>query len=89
MNYLHPVYKKQSKERREKELEFIKEEINITLDKMVIISQLSEGGITFGDCETMDAYELEYVARKMIAMKKEENRIREKQFKEAQQNAKK
>lgn len=56
---------------------------------MIIISQLSEGGITFGDCESMDAYELEYVARKMIAMKKEENRIREKQFKEAQQNAKK
>ena len=73
----------------EKELEFIKEEINITLDKMIIISQLSEGGITFGDCENMDTYELEYVARKMIAMKKEENRMRENPFREAQQNVKK
>lgn len=84
MNYLHPVYKEHS----QKDTDFIKEEINIILDKIIIISQLSDGGITFDDCNNMDAYELEYVARKMIAMKKEENRIREKQFKEAQQNAK-
>lgn len=83
MNYLHPVYRNQSQQ----EIDFIKEEVSIILDKMIIISQLSEGGITFEDCNNMDAYELEYVARKMIAMKKEENRIREKQFKEAQQNA--
>lgn len=86
MNYSHPVYKKQTQ--TQKEIDYIKDEINITLDKMIIISQLSEGGITFSDCDNMDAYELEYVARKMIAMKKEENRIKEKQFKEAQQNAK-
>lgn len=84
MNYLHPVYKEHS----QKDTDFIKEEINIILDKIIIISQLSDGGITFDDCNNMDAYELEYVARKMIAMKKEENRIKEKQFKEAQQNAK-
>lgn len=84
MNYLHPVYRKQSNE----DIEYYKEETNIILDKIIIISQLSEGGITFDDCNNMDAYELEYVARKMIAMKKEENKIREKQFKEAQQNAK-
>lgn len=83
MNYSHPVYNKQSKELSD----YAKEETNIVLDKIIIISQLSEGGITFEDCNNMDAYELEYVARKMIAMKKEENRIKEKQFKEAQQNA--
>lgn len=84
MNYSHPVYREHS----QKDTDFIKEEINIILDKIIIISQLSDGGITFDDCNNMDAYELEYVARKMIAMKKEENRIKEKQFKEAQQNAK-
>ncbi len=84
MNYSHPVYKEHSL----KDTDFIKEEINIILDKIIIISQLSDGGITFDDCNNMDAYELEYVARKMIAMKKEENCIREKQFKAAQHNAK-
>lgn len=58
-------------------------ELNSILDKTIIISQLSEGGITFGDCENMDAYEFEYMVRKLIQLKKEENEIRKKQIEEA------
>lgn len=58
-------------------------EFENTLDKAIIISQLSEGGITYSDCENMDLYEFEYLCRKLVALKKEENKIREKQIEEA------
>lgn len=67
-------------------LQYRKEEVENIFDKVIIISQLSEGGITYGDCENMDSWELEYMARKLIQLKKEENRIREKQFEEAKKN---
>lgn len=67
-------------------IQYKKEEIENTFDKVIIISQLSEGGITYGDCENMDAWELEYMARKLIQLKKEENEIKRKQIEEARKN---
>lgn len=82
MNYLLPHYKPQPK-LPDDYIQFKKEEVENIFDKVIIISQLSEGGITYGDCENMDAWELEYMARKLIKLKKEENEIRKKQIEEA------
>lgn len=88
MNCFHPHYKPLS-DRVDKEIQqFKKEELETVFDKQIIISQLSEGGITYNDCNNMDLYEFEYIVRKLIKLKKEENRMREKQLKEAQQNIK-
>lgn len=70
----------------DKDLEYQRMEFESTLDKAIIVSQLSEGGITYSDCEDMDLYEFEYLCRKLIALKKEENKIREKQIEEARRN---
>lgn len=67
----------------EKLIQFRREEVENIIDKEIIVSQLSEGGITFRDCEQMDDYELEYVVRKLIKLKKEENEIKKKQIEEA------
>lgn len=82
MNYLLPHYKPQPK-LPDDYIQYKKEEVENIFDKVIIISQLSEGGITYGDCENMDAWELEYMARKLINLKKEENEIRKKQIEEA------
>ena len=82
MNYLLPHYKPQPK-LPDDYIQYKKEEVENIFDKVIIISQLSEGGITYGDCENMDAWELEYMARKLIKLKKEENDIRKKQIEEA------
>lgn len=82
MNYLLPHYKPQPK-LPDDYIQYKKEEVENIFDKVIIISQLSEGGITYGDCENMDAWELEYMARKLIKLKKEENEIRKKQIEEA------
>lgn len=75
MNYFHPLYKPS-----EKKVEFNKAEFELYLDKVILISQLSEGGISYTDCENMDIYELEYLASKLIKLKKEEINIRNKQL---------
>lgn len=67
-------------------IQYKKEEVENIFDKVIIISQLSEGGITYGDCENMDAWELEYMARKLIKLKKEENEMKKKQIEEARKN---
>lgn len=67
-------------------LQYKKEEVENIFDKIIIISQLSEGGITYGDCENMDTWELEYMARKLIKLKKEENEMKRKQIEEARKN---
>jgi hypothetical protein len=82
VNYLLPHYKPQPK-LPDDYIQYKKEEVENIFDKVIIISQLSEGGITYGDCENMDAWELEYMARKLIKLKKEENEIRKKQIEEA------
>lgn len=67
-------------------LQYKKEEVENIFDKIIIISQLSEGGITYGDCENMDTWELEYMARKLIKLKKEENEMKRKQIEDARKN---
>lgn len=70
----------------EEYIQYKKEEVENIFDKVIIISQLSEGGITYGDCENMDAWELEYMARKLIKLKKEENDMKRKQIEETRKN---
>lgn len=83
MNYSIPVYNLLLK--GVPTSQYSKIELENVLDKTIIISQLSEGGITYGDCENMDTYELEYLCRKLIKLKKEENEIKKKQLEEARQ----
>lgn len=64
-------------------LEYRRTELEVIFDKSIIISQLSEGGITYNDCNDMDTYEFEYVVRKLIKMRKEENEIKKKQIEAA------
>ena len=85
MNYSHPHYKPPMRITKEY-LQYKKEEVENIFDKVIIISQLSEGGITYGDCENMDAWELEYMARKLIKLKKEENDMKRKQIEETRKN---
>lgn len=86
MNYLHPHYKPQP-EFDKKLIAYKREEFEATCDKQIIVSQLSEGGITYNDCENMDLYEFEYITRKLIQLKKEENELRKKQIEEARRNS--
>lgn len=87
MNCSHPHYKPFSKPSEEL-LKHRREEVEIIYDKQIIVSQLSEGGITYNDCNDMDLYEFEYVVRKLIQLKKEENEARRKQIEEAKKNNK-
>lgn len=84
MNCSHPHYKPSSID--DSGRDYKREEFEVILDKQIIASQLSEGGITFSDCENMDTYEFEYVVRKLIKLKKEENEIRKKQIEDAKRN---
>lgn len=70
----------------EKLIQLRREEVEVIYDKQIIASQLSEGGITYSDCNDMDLYEFEYVVRKLIKLKKEENEIRKKQIEDAKRN---
>lgn len=83
MNYFLPHYKPLSKEVEKETQQYKREEVEVIIDKQIIVSQLSEGGITYNDCNDMDLYEFEYVVRKLIKLKKEENEIRKKQIEEA------
>lgn len=85
MNYSHPHYKPPMRI-TDDIIQYRKEEVESTFDKIIIISQLSEGGITYSDCQNMDDWELEYMARKLIKLKKEENEIKRKQIEEARKN---
>lgn len=84
MNCFHPHYRPSSIDDNGRD--YKREEFEVILDKQIIASQLSEGGITFSDCENMDTYEFEYVVRKLIKLKKEENEIRKKQIEDAKRN---
>lgn len=84
MNCFHPHYRPSSID--DKGRDYKREEFEVILDKQIIASQLSEGGITFSDCENMDTYEFEYIVRKLIKLKKEENEIRKKQIEDAKRN---
>lgn len=75
MNYLHPVH---SIELNQEVIDIRKEEVESILDQQIIISKL--GNITFTDTDNMDTYERVYVFKKLMAMKKEENRLREEQI---------
>ena len=75
MNYLHPVH---SIELNQEVIDIRKEEVESILDQQIIISKL--GNITFTDTDNMDTYERLYVFKKLMAMKKEENRLREEQI---------
>lgn len=75
MNYLHPVH---SIELSQEIIDIRKEEVESILDQQIIISKL--GNITFTDTDNMDTYERVYVFKKLMAMKKEENRLREEQI---------
>lgn len=86
MNYFLPHYKPLSKEQNDEIQSYKRAEVEVIYDKQIIISQLSEGGITYGDCNDMDLYEFEYICRKLIKLKKEENEIRKKQIEEAKKN---
>lgn len=84
MSCFHPHYRPSSID--DKGRDYKREEFEVILDKQIIASQLSEGGITFSDCENMDTYEFEYIVRKLIKLKKEENEIRKKQIEDAKRN---
>lgn len=75
MNYSHPVH---SIELNQEVIDIRKEEVESILDQQIIISKL--GNITFTDTDNMDTYERLYVFKKLMAMKKEENRLREEQI---------
>ena len=75
MNYSHPVH---SIELNQEVMDIRKEEVESILDQQIIISKL--GNITFTDTDNMDTYERVYVFKKLMAMKKEENRLREEQI---------
>lgn len=75
MNYSHPVH---SIELSQEIIDIRKEEVEGILDQQIIISKL--GNITFTDTDNMDTYERVYVFKKLMAMKKEENRLREEQI---------
>lgn len=75
MNYSHPVH---SIELNQEVIDIRKEEVESILDQQIIISKL--GNITFTDTDNMDTYERVYVFKKLMAMKKEENRLREEQI---------
>lgn len=75
MNYSHPVH---SIELNQEVIAIRKEEVESILDQQIIISKL--GNITFTDTDNMDTYERVYVFKKLMAMKKEENRLREEQI---------
>ena len=75
MNYSHPVH---SIELNQEVIDIRKEEVESVLDQQIIISKL--GNITFTDTDNMDTYERLYVFKKLMAMKKEENRLREEQI---------
>lgn len=75
MNYSHPVH---SLGINEQIIDIRKEEVEGILDQQIIISKL--GNITFTDTDNMDTYERVYVFKKLMAMKKEENRLREEQI---------
>lgn len=84
-NCFLPHYKPLSEPSKEL-LQHRREEVEVIYDKQIIVSQLSEGGITYSDCNDMDLYEFEYVVRKLIKLKKEENEIRKKQIEDAKRN---
>lgn len=75
MNYSHPVH---SIELSQEVINIRKEEVEGIIDQQIIISKL--GNITFTDTDNMDTYERVYVFKKLMAMKKEENRLREEQI---------
>lgn len=75
MNYSHPVH---SIELSQEVIDIRKEEVEGIIDQQIIISKL--GNITFTDTDNMDTYERVYVFKKLMAMKKEENRLREEQI---------
>lgn len=75
MNYSHPVH---SIELNQEVIDIRKEEVEGIIDQQIIISKL--GNITFTDTDNMDTYERVYVFKKLMAMKKEENRLREEQI---------
>lgn len=75
MNYSHPVH---SLGIDEQIIDIRKEEVEGILDQQIIISKL--GNITFTDTNNMDTYERVYVFKKLMAMKKEENRLKEEQI---------
>lgn len=75
MNYSHPVH---SIQLSQEVIDIRKEEVESVLDQQIIISKL--GNITFTDTDNMDTYERVYVFKKLMAMKKEENRLREEQI---------
>lgn len=75
MNYSHPVH---SIELNQEVIDIRKEEVESILDQQIIISKL--GNITFTDTDNMDTYERLYVFKKLMVMKKEENRLREEQI---------
>lgn len=75
MNYSHPVH---SIQLSQEVIDIRKEEVEGIIDQQIIISKL--GNITFTDTDNMDTYERVYVFKKLMAMKKEENRLREEQI---------
>ena len=75
MNYSHPVH---SIELNQEVIDIRKEEVESILDQQIIISKL--GNITFTYTDNMDTCERVYVFKKLMAMKKEENRLREEQI---------
>lgn len=75
MNYSHPVH---SIQLSQEVIDIRKEEVEGIIDQQIIISKL--GNITFTDTDNMDTYERLYVFKKLMAMKKEENRLREEQI---------
>lgn len=81
MNYSIPVYRAVIK-LDDKHLSFFKEDVEDIIDQQLMITKLCSS-ISFKDTNDMDEYERVYVLKKLIQMRKEENKAKEKAIEEA------